>query len=66
MQEAALPSQRYWAFTPPGGGDMEIQKACLIYNAVTFTVCLRHNYAFRCGLIAVIGEKIHQWTSCGT
>ena len=29
--------------TPSGGGDMEIQKACLIYNVVTFSVCLHHN-----------------------
>ena len=27
---------------------------------------LRHNQTFHCGLTAVIGEKIHQWTSCGT
>ena len=45
---------------------MEIQKACLKYNLVTSSVCLRHNYTFHCGLTAVIGEKIHQWTSCGT
>ena len=36
--------QQSWAFTPSGGGDMEIQKkACLIYNAATSSVCLRHN-----------------------
>ena len=35
--------QRFWAFTPSGGGDMEIQKACLFYNIVTSSVCLRHN-----------------------
>ena len=58
--------QRFWALSPSGGGDMEIQKACLIYNVVTSSVCLRHNYTFHCGLTAVIGEKIHQWTSCGT
>ena len=58
--------QRNWAFTPSGGGNMEIQKACLMYNLVTSSVCLRHNYTFYCGLTAVIGEKMHQWTSCGT
>ena len=35
--------QRNWAFTPSGGGDMEIQNACLMYNLVTCSVCLRHN-----------------------
>ena len=53
-------------FTQFGGGDMEIQKSCLIYNAVTSSVCLRHNQTFHCGLNAVIGEKIHQQTPCGT
>ena len=46
--------------TPSGGGDMVIQNACLIYNVVTSSVCLRHNYTFNCGLTVVIGEKIHQ------
>ena len=35
--------QRDWAFTPSGGGDMEIQKAYQKYNLVTSSVCLRHN-----------------------
>ena len=35
--------QRDWAFTPSGGGDMEIQKAYLKYNLVTSSVCLRHD-----------------------
>ena len=52
--------QRFWALSPSGGGDMEIQKACLIYNVVTSSACLRHNYPLHCGLTAVIGEKIHQ------
>ena len=29
--------------TPPGGGDMETQKACLIYYVLTSSVSLRHN-----------------------
>ena len=37
--EAVLHSQRDWAFTPSGGGDMEIQKACLIHSVVTSSVC---------------------------
>ena len=28
---------------PSGGGDMEMQKAFLIYYVVKFSVCLRHN-----------------------
>ena len=41
---SAVPhGQRDWAFTPSGGGDMEIQKAYLKYNLVTSSVCLRHN-----------------------
>ena len=31
------------AFTPSGGGDMEMQKAYLKYNLMTSSVCLRHN-----------------------
>ena len=42
LSAAGRYGQRLWAFTPSGGGDMEIQKACLIYNVVT-SVCLRHN-----------------------
>ena len=40
---AVLHGQRDWAFTPSGGGDMEIQKAYVKYNLVTSSVCLRHN-----------------------
>ena len=29
--------------TPSGAGDMEIQKACLIYYVVMSSMCLRHN-----------------------
>ena len=57
MREAV---QRFWTLAPSGGGDMEIQKTCIINNVVTSSVCLRHNCSFHCGLTAVIGEKIHQ------
>ena len=60
MRMAVPHGQRDWAFTPSGGGDMEIQKVYLKYNLVTSSVCLRHNQTFHCGLTAVIGEKIHQ------
>ena len=39
----AVYGQRDWAFTPSGGGDMQIQKAYLKYNLVTSSVCLRHS-----------------------
>ena len=35
--------QQLWALSPSGGGDMEIKKACIIYNVVTSGVCLCHN-----------------------
>ena len=60
--------QRFWTLTPSGGGDVEIQKACL-----KFTMLWRLVYAyvtirlsFHYGLTEVIGEKIRQWISCGT
>ena len=52
--------QRDWAFTPSGGGDMEIQKAMLFYHLVRFNVCLRYRSTFHCGSTAVNGEKTHQ------
>ena len=33
-----LHGQWDWAFTPSGGGDMEIQKAYLKYNLVTSSI----------------------------
>ena len=53
MREAILHGQRDWAFTPSGGGDMEIQKACLMYNVMMSSVCLRlqldFSLWFNCG-----------------
>ena len=42
MREAVPHGQRDWAFTPSGGGDMEIQKAVLFNHLVKSNVCLRH------------------------
>ena len=60
MRMAVPHGLRDWAFTPSGGGDMELQKAYLKYNLVTSSACLRHNYTFHRGLTVVIGEKVHQ------